>query len=312
MGFQTGIFQVYGSFGIYTCCRNGVVRARRRSDLFDFHNSPTREPNRQDSSEFGRGSNASGLLRYALPDHLPARHHSRLTGALRRVIALDATHARGQRQLLPEYAGALTGFVVNPAAPALPASLRSGCTLKPSPAAGKLALTLPALLPGVLSAPAGATHYSFAIGAALLDPIAGTCRPVTPGPRLGPAPRPLCAASAARNITLSLPTATTDDEILFVVLGVRFYAARGSQPVLLPATAASPLAIAYAGPVPAFPLPAVATRLSPAETVLQPTLKGAISVVTACLIPGKSQASPTRSPHPSVAPVGAGPTPGSG
>ncbi len=249
MAFQQGILGLVGSVGGLTCCRNGVVRARRRSDKPDFHHSLTREPNRQNATEFGLASTTSKLLRATLPAYLPARYHSRLTGALRGVIARDTTHPCGQRQLLPEHFAALTGFAVNPAARPQSAGRHAGGSLTPSPIPGQLTFTLPALPVSALAAPTGTTHYGFTLGLALFDPVALTCCAVAPGPEAGP--YLLKAAPAPVTWPLALPASVFPaSPALLIVLGVRFYESCAGRLLELPATIATPSIIGYAGCIP--------------------------------------------------------------
>ncbi|HYE78568.1 MAG TPA: hypothetical protein VEI97_11320, partial [bacterium] len=181
MAHLTGIFRFTGTVAGLTVDRHGIVRRARSSNKEKFAHAPSMAGTRRNAHEFGQASRAGRLLRHALYPHLvPLERRAmraRLTSRLRALLALDATHEPGQRQLLPQHLHHLVGFSFTPAAP-LPPALASGCRLTVS-TTHELTFTLPALTPDLLpQAPAGATHCQPVVGIALLDFPAATAHPI--------------------------------------------------------------------------------------------------------------------------------------
>jgi hypothetical protein len=107
MAKQKGAHPMIGTVGELTYYRTAesgmLVRKKSSLDKARIMNDPVFEPTRQQSDEFGRGSQAAKLVRatmevagFGIGDK---RIHSRLSGALRKALFTDTTHEKGKRTL---------------------------------------------------------------------------------------------------------------------------------------------------------------------------------------------------------------------
>lgn len=249
MARLNGILPLSGTVAGLCFLKNGVVRSARRSSRPEFETAPSLAGTRATAREFGHTSRAGKLLRRVLraqlqgPGDLALR--ARLTSHLRTLVALDTTHPRGQRQLLPTHFAALTGFDFYPTAPLSAFYLTPPGVAVPS--ADLLTLTLPPpdaeLAPGT---PTGATHYTPELVIAALDFTAGTIRAF---PVAGlPGPTGLTdTAPPTSHLTVPLDPPLASTEALVVVLGLRFSRLLNGQLYPLYTATAHPLGVLYAG-----------------------------------------------------------------
>ncbi len=294
MAWQTGSITLSGTIGGLTYCRNGIVRAARRSDKHHFRTAPSLARTRENATEFGTASHAAAQLRAALRPQLGLLHTralcSRLTSRMRQVLALDTQNPRGQRRIQPENSASLVGFSLNPAA-LLPPGLADGCTVS-RPAADCLTIHLPPFSPSGSSQRA-ATHYTVEVSLLLLDfpaadlrshplvscqhqqisrPVAGSAA-VAPSASVGPIPlaeSPVSATSCAFPLPPDLPAST----VLVVTIGLQFYQFLGGQFYPLHDLHHRPLAITFAQPLAALPVrvPELIARQQPATPRPSPSL----------------------------------------
>ncbi len=248
MARQKGILGIRGTIGGMTFAKDGTVRTAREPNKEHFKVSDSMARTRENASEFTTVAAARTLLRLALRRQVNRacdnRLSSRLQGEMAKIIALDSVNVRGQRQILKENLGALTGLDFNLGAPL--ATVFSGdyaVEVKDALAT----LTLTGLVPDAdTRAPAGATHYALEVGAAVIDFEAGTHRV---GLVTGvPAPAALTVATVPTiTVTADLITPPTPTEAVIVVLGLSFFQQINGLYYSLQNKANNPLGIVFCG-----------------------------------------------------------------
>jgi len=207
--------------------RSGVSKDRIKSDR---HYARTRENN----TEFGRASRAAKQIRLASKLALGERRQlfedsslaNRLTTRLSAVVAADAGHVRGARDVQPEGLKLLNGFSFNAVA-----ALKDVLLVPPRYTyrreAGSLEIALPALYPpAAIVAPKGSEFCSFHVAALLFNTDEGRLPVFAETNELLPLGR---HALPVQTFQLELPAGTNDPVIS--CFGISFFGNLGGYPI---------------------------------------------------------------------------------
>ncbi len=246
MAQQTGILGIKGTVGGLVFAKDGSVRQKQASNKASFNSSASMARTRENASEFGSAASAGKLVRDALRSQIQAANDSkmisRLTQAMRAVISLDTTNARGQRVVLASNAAQLLGFNFNLGA-GLGQSLFSPYSIAASGA--DVTLSIPRLDSQIdVRAPQGATHYELLYGVASVNFTDKTYKAATVASALGV----VALTSVPKtnvSITATLPAAPATDDLVLAVVGMNFYQQLNGQYYPLNNNASNPLAVEY-------------------------------------------------------------------
>lgn len=246
MAQQTGILGIKGTVGGLVFGKDGSVRQKQASNKASFNSSASMARTRENASEFGSAASAGKLVRDALRSQIQAASDSkmisRLTQAMRAIISLDSTNARGQRVVLASNAAQLLGFNFNLGA-GLGQSLFSPYSVVASGA--DVTLSIPRLDSQIdVRAPQGATHYELLYGVASVNFTDKTYKAAAVPSALGV----VALTSAPKtnvSITATLPAAPGADELVLAVVGMNFYQQLNGQYYPLNNNASNPLAVEY-------------------------------------------------------------------
>ncbi|WP_223653184.1 hypothetical protein [Hymenobacter psoromatis] len=246
MAQQTGILGIKGTVGGLVFAKDGSVRQKQASNKSKFMGAASMARTRENASEFGTAAQAGKVVRDALRSQIQAASDSkmisRLTQAMRAIISLDTTSARGQRVVQASNAAQLLGFNFNLGA-GLGQSLFSPYSVVASGA--DVTLSIPRLDSQIdVRAPQGATHYELLYGVASVNFTDKTYKAATVASALGI----LALTSPAKtsvSITATLPAAPTADELVLAVVGMNYYQQLNGQYYPLNNNASNPLAVEY-------------------------------------------------------------------
>jgi hypothetical protein len=247
MAQQTGILGLQGTVGGLVFRKDGSVAQKPASNKAAFTSSASLARTRENASEFGTAASAAKLLRDSLRVAIQAASDSkmvsRLTKAMRAILALDTTNDRGQRQVLKANLASLLGFNFNLGA-GIGQNLFFQYTITGS--GSDVTLTIPHLDPNTdISAPVGATHYELVLGASSVDFLGKTYKQAAIAQPLGI--RPLSAAALTNTtVVATLPVAPATDDLVVAVLGVNYYQQLNGKYYPLNNNASNPLAVEYA------------------------------------------------------------------
>ena len=246
MAQPTGILGLHGTVGGMVFRMDGSVAQMPASNKAAFTSSASLARTRENASEFGTAASAAKLLRDSLRVAIQAasdkRMVSRLTKAMRAILALDTTNDRGQRQVLKANLASLLGFNFNLGA-GIGQNLFFQYTLTGS--GSDVTLSIPRLDPNTdISAPVGATHYELVLGASSVDFMGKTYKQAAIAQPLGI--RALTAAAlASTTVVATLPVAPAADDLVVAVLGINYYQQLNGKYYPLNNNASNPLAVEY-------------------------------------------------------------------
>jgi len=181
MAKQTGLIKLKGKIGdlsFYKTKDGHLAREKGGVDAERIARDPAFVRTRENGAEFGSSASAGKLMRDALRPLIMRAADSRVTARLTKVMTLiknlDATSARGQRNVgvaiaLPNAKELLKGFNFNNRS-ILGSVLFKAFTVD----AGTGAITMTGLVPAnEVAAPLGATHFSVRTAWAKLDFVQG-------------------------------------------------------------------------------------------------------------------------------------------
>ncbi|MEN6454880.1 MAG: hypothetical protein ABFD10_11515 [Prolixibacteraceae bacterium] len=224
MARQTGDIRLTGSLGgisYYYDSRNGYL-ARKKSKLNRDRvlSDPAFGKTRENASDFGTASRASGLFRSAfnpLLQKIPARLlHLRLIPEFMKVIRSDRGHARGSRKIAGGDLGFLLHFEFNKHTEA---KVYVPYTVNISREKGEAEIVFGDFIPHnyIRSVP-GSTHFQFISAVAEIDFENSTYHVDTCESRMV-----IIGPQREEPIHLKLVLAGNDPNPVFVVLGAKFY-----------------------------------------------------------------------------------------
>ncbi len=246
MAQQTGILGIQGTVGGLVFRKDGSIAQKPASNKAKFTSAASMARTRENASEFGTAASAAKLLRDSLRVAIQAasdkRMVSRLTQAMRAILAMDSTNDRGQRQVLKANLASLLGFNFNLGA-GIGQNLFFQYTI--SGTASDVTLSIPHLDPNTdISAPVGATHYELVLGASSVSFGAKTYQQAAIAQPLGILPLN-GVALANTTVVATLPAAAGADDLVVAVLGVNYYQQLNGKYYPLNNNASNPLAVEY-------------------------------------------------------------------
>lgn len=246
MAQQTGILGLQGTVGGLVFRKDGSVAQKPASNKAAFTSSASLARTRENASEFGTAASAAKLVRDSLRVAIQAasdkRMVSRLTKAMRAILALDTTNIRGQRQVLKANLASLLGFNFNLGA-GIGQNLFFQYTITGS--GSDVTLRIPHLDPNTdISAPVGATHYELVLGASSVDFQGKTYKQAAIAQPLGILPLTSTAQTNVSQVA-TLPAAPAADDLVVAVLGVNYYQQLNGKYYPLNNNASNPLAVEY-------------------------------------------------------------------
>ena len=225
MARQKSIFKIEGTLGDVTFYKSKdgyLVREKGGISAERFRNDPNFQRTRENSSEFGRAGKAGKTLRSCFRNLLKEvadyRMTSRLTQQMMKVIQLDATSTRGQRNVIDGETELLQGFDFNQN------SKLGSCFFAPYTATldrttGEAGLSVSPFIPSeVIAAPGGATHFKMVTSATAVDFEAETFISTDQSTAILPWNT---TESAAINLDNTLSPGLSQP--LFYVFGINFY-----------------------------------------------------------------------------------------
>lgn len=225
MARQKSIFKIEGTIGGVTFYKSKdgfLVREKGGVSAERFRNDPNFQRTRENSSEFGRAGKAGKTLRTSLrsllKDISDYRMNSRLIQQMMRVIQLDRTSTRGQRNVIDGETILLEGFDFNQNSK-LSSCLFAPYTVELDRSSGTAKADLPAFVPAEsIASPEGASHYKIVSSAVAVDFEADTFISVEKSSTV-------LALGSAENPPLVLDNALSPGltQPLFYVLGISFY-----------------------------------------------------------------------------------------
>ena len=225
MGRQEGIVQITGSVGnlsFYKTKEDGyLVRQKSGVSRKRIMTDPAYVRTRENITEFGRGAQATRLVRRAFFPFIrtaaDTRVTSRLTSVIMKIIKEDAVNKRGERVVTNDAVGRLQGFQFNKYA-ALNKAFRAPFTGSLDRASGSMVVDIPAFSPdNLIASPAGATHFRLTALGAAIDFANGTCSTVTVD-----SPDIPVDAKMQEPLRLTKTIAPGSDSPLFLVLAIEF------------------------------------------------------------------------------------------
>jgi hypothetical protein len=225
MAIQDGIFPLKGTIGNVTFVRgrNGVYRAQRKTsiDKTRIMTDPFFQRTRENLAEFARAGKAGSFLREVFKTEIKQvkreRVVARLLAEMMKVVKLDLTNPRGQRQVLDAETELLQGFQFNIASQ-LKTIFGVDFTTSIDRVTGVAEIEIPSFVPSLqLDAPESTTHFKFIAAAAAIGfedevftKVVAASAPIewntTP--------------TGALSLTANLPANATQP--LFLLLGINF------------------------------------------------------------------------------------------
>ena len=225
MARQKGLIKLHGTMGdisFYRTKDGYMAREKGGISAERIQNDPKFQRTRENGAEFGRAGKAGKLLRGSIQGLLRTaadnRMVSRLTKEMVKVIQMDATNPRGQRNVIDGEAELLEGFEFNIngklstsiSAPFIPTIDRT---------TGDMILNINPFIPAEnLVSPSGSTHYKIVTAAMDINFESGAYASETNETALKPIDTVLTEALQLSN---NLNPDSTNP--LFLVLGINFY-----------------------------------------------------------------------------------------
>ena len=225
MARQKSIFKIEGTIADVTFYKSKdgyLVREKGGITSERYRNDPNFQRTRENSSEFGRAGKAGKTLRNSLrsllKDVADYRMTSRLTQQMMKVIQLDSTSTRGQRNVIDGETELLKGFDFNQNAK-LNNCFFAPYTITLNRATGEAKAALTSFIPtDAIAIPEAATHYKIVTAATAVDFEAETFVSVEKSSDILP-----INTSASPELELDNQLPTDLSQPLFYVLGISFY-----------------------------------------------------------------------------------------
>ncbi|HCN10794.1 MAG TPA: hypothetical protein DIS75_00385 [Chryseobacterium sp.] len=176
MARQSSIIKLKGTIGGVTFYKSKdgyLAREKGGVDASRIKNDPAFQRTRENGSEFGRAGNAGKILRNSIRVLLlkasDFRMVSRLTQEMVKVIQMDETNPRGQRNVIDGEAELLQGFEFNINGK-LGTTLFAPFAVTLDRVSGDAKAEIEGFVPEVsISAPGGTTHFKILSGAMEVD-----------------------------------------------------------------------------------------------------------------------------------------------
>lgn len=176
MARQSSIIKLKGTIGGVTFYKSKdgyLAREKGGVDASRIKNDPAFQRTRENGSEFGRAGNAGKVLRNSIRVLLlkasDYRMVSRLTRDMVKVIQMDATNPRGQRNVIDGEAELLQGFEFNVNGK-LGTTLFAPFAVTLDRVTGDAKAEIEGFTPEVsIAAPGGTTHFKILSGAMGID-----------------------------------------------------------------------------------------------------------------------------------------------
>ena len=226
----------YKSKDGYLAKEKGGIPAER------IANDPAFQRTRENGAEFGRTGKAGKVLRNSIRQLLQnvndSRMVSRLTKEMVKVIQMDATNPRGQRNVIDGEAELLIGFDFN-ANGKLGNTIYAPWVKTLDRATGEAGVTFDPFVPAnMIAAPSGTTHFKVISGGAEIDFTGESYVVATSETAILP-----WDATATAVINLSNAVTANSTHPLVLALGVEFYQQINGQMYPLKNGAFNPLSI---------------------------------------------------------------------
>jgi hypothetical protein len=176
MAQQKGLIKLKGTMGgitFYKTQDGYLAREKGGIEADRIANDPNFQRTRENGEEFGRAGKAGKILRNSirvLLQNASDRYMvGRLTALMVKVIQMDQTNTRGQRNVIDGESEMLQGFEFNLNAK-LGNTVYAPFTTDIDRVAGTLKVSLPSFVPAnMIAAPGGATHFKLVSGGAEID-----------------------------------------------------------------------------------------------------------------------------------------------
>ncbi|QNS41713.1 hypothetical protein H0S70_01585 [Chryseobacterium manosquense] len=176
MARQSSIIKLKGTIGGVTFYKSKdgyLAREKGGVDASRIKNDPAFQRTRENGSEFGRAGNAGKVLRNSIRALLlkasDYRMVSRLTREMVKVIQMDETNPRGQRNIIDGEAELLQGFEFNINGK-LGTTLFAPFSVTLDRVTGDAKVDLEAFVPTMaIASPGGTTHFKILSGAMEVD-----------------------------------------------------------------------------------------------------------------------------------------------
>lgn len=176
MARQSSIIKLKGTIGGVTFYKSKdgyLAREKGGVDASRIKNDPAFQRTRENGSEFGRAGTAGKILRNSIRALLlkasDYRMVSRLTQEMVKVIQMDATNPRGQRNVIDGEAELLQGFDFNLNGK-LGTTLFAPYAVTLDRVSGDAKVSLEAFVPQTaIASPGGTTHFKILSGAMEVD-----------------------------------------------------------------------------------------------------------------------------------------------
>ena len=225
MARQRSIIKLDGTIGGITFYKSKdgyLAREKGGISAERIANDPAFQRTRENGAEFGRAGKAGKVLRNSIRQLLQnvndSRMVSRLTKEMVKVIQMDATNPRGQRNVIDGEAELLIGFDFN-ANGKLGNTIYAPWVKTLDRATGEAGVTFDSFVPAnMIAAPGGTTHFKLTAAAMEIDFENESYIAPTGETIIYPWDNTLTAA-------IGIPLQLTADSTkpLFLALGVEFY-----------------------------------------------------------------------------------------
>ncbi len=225
MARQSSIIKLKGTIGGVTFYKSKdgyLAREKGGVDASRIKNAPAFQRTRENGSEFGRAGNAGKILRNSIRVLLlkasDFRMVSRLTQEMVKVIQMDETNPRGQRNVIDGEAELLQGFEFNINGK-LGTTLFAPFAVTLDRVSGDAKAEIEGFVPEVsISAPGGTTHFKILSGAMEVDFENQTFNAKLSESVINP-----WDGTEVAPLTLENNLTPNSTHPLFFVLGVEFY-----------------------------------------------------------------------------------------
>ena len=225
MARQKGLIKLKGTMGDITFYRTKdgyMAREKGGITAERLRNDPAFQRTRENMAEFGRAGKAGKVLRHAFQSLLRTSGDrlmvSRLTKEMVKVIQLDATNPRGERNVIDGEAELLQGFDFNIHGK-LNTSFAAPFVSTLDRVSGNAHIDIDPFIPGEsVIAPAGSTHYQLVSAAADVNFESETYTASRSESGILPIDTVLTEAIPLHN---TLPAASPNP--LFLLFGINFY-----------------------------------------------------------------------------------------
>lgn len=225
MARQSGIIKLKGTIGDITFYRSKdgyIAREKGGVSASRIMSDPAFQRTRENGAEFGRAGKAGKYLRQSIQGLLKtssdSRMVSRLTKEMIKVIQMDATNPRGERNVIDGEAELLQGFEFNNDGK-LGTTLFAPYTVALDRVTGEGSVEFPPFIPDehVIS-PSGSTHFKVVMSVMEIDFETGMFVSQSSESSIQPLDSTLTAV-----LTLDAQVSAASTHPLFTVLGINFY-----------------------------------------------------------------------------------------